>query len=251
MYKKELAQKSENRKSKRSQVAAIAMAGVLSLGAIGAYLTDGDTTTNTFTVGQVTIDLTETNWNPDSVKMILPEEEYAKNPEVTNDGVNSAYVFVEVKVPCANVTTADETGKEVAAAKTQLFNYDVNEGWYLVDSTITDTENTYVYAYGTEEAMTELKAEETTSTAVFDYVRFANINENSELELENLDIVVNAYAIQTTNLNDADSDINGVNTDGKVAAADVWSVVNNARTTDSLSLEQTNEDEATDVKASN
>ena len=67
------------------------------------------------------------------------------------------------------------------------------------------------------------------------------------------EIVVNAYAIQTSNLNDADTTIDGVNNDGKVAAADVWAVVANSRVAD-ISLDadladgtSKTEDEATDI----
>ena len=54
-------------------IAATAMIGVLAIGGISAYFTDGDTATNTFTVGKVSIDLQEPNWNPP--KDITPNQE--------------------------------------------------------------------------------------------------------------------------------------------------------------------------------
>lgn len=236
------------KKNLKVTATALAMVGVLSVGGIMAYFTDGDTATNTFTVGKVEIDLQEPNWDPDDVTQITPEEEFAKDPQVKNTGVNDAYVFVEVKIPCAEVKTAAEDGTVNAAAKTQLFTYDVNDSWKLVDSEETDTLNTYVYAYvGADEATMEaLAAGSVTEEAVFDYVRFANIVEDEGLEGTSPQIVVNSYAIQTQNINDADEDIDGVNNDGKVAPADVWSVLKVQRSNTVLN-DKTGEDVKTDI----
>ena len=38
--------------------------GTMSIGGIMAYFTDGDTATNTFTVGKISIDLQEPEWVP-------------------------------------------------------------------------------------------------------------------------------------------------------------------------------------------
>ena len=54
----------QNKKRMKTMIAATAMIGVLAIGGISAYFTDGDTATNTFTVGKVSIDLQEPNWNP-------------------------------------------------------------------------------------------------------------------------------------------------------------------------------------------
>ena len=49
----------QNKKRMKTMIAATAMIGVLAIGGISAYFTDGDTATNTFTVGKVSIDLQE------------------------------------------------------------------------------------------------------------------------------------------------------------------------------------------------
>lgn len=233
---------------KLKKVGALGLIGCLGVGALGisAYFTDGDTATNVFEVGEVTIDLQEPSWVPPTD--ITPEQEFAKDPQVENIGVNDAYVFVEVKVPCANVATATETGTPVAAAKTQLFTYDVKDGWVLVPAgTVeTDTLNTYVYAYvGDDEATMEAIAAGEVTESVFDYVRFANITEDQGLENQSLEMEINAYAIQTQNINDGKADLDGNNADGKVSPADVWSVVNAQRATtdvDDKANEQVNTD---------
>lgn len=234
MYKKELAQKSENRKSKKSQVAAIAMAGVLAFGGIAAYFTDADTTTNTFTVGNVQIDLQESNWTPPTD--ITPGQEFDKNPLIVNDGINDAYVFMSVTVPYANIVCAEDDGTRLAAADTELFSYDVKDGWIeLTNYMVKDTDAktiTHLYAYCTDDssttqvgdAMTAVAAGATTES-LFDYARFCNVIEDEGLEGTTLDVVVNAYAIQTQNINDAKDALDGDNTDGKVAPTKVWDVL--------------------------
>ena len=72
---------------------------------------------------------------------------------------------------------------------------------------------THLYVYGTETACTELAKDAVTPT-LFDSVTFVNVVEGQELETSANDIVVNAYGIQTT-------DING----GKTNPSDVWSVL--------------------------
>ena len=92
-----------------SLVVALLVIGVI--GASLAYFTDTDNATNTFTVGNVKIDLTEDNWKaPDSV---APGIEYAKDPVVKNVGKNDAYIRVDV-------TVSDWAAFKVAAANHQI-----------------------------------------------------------------------------------------------------------------------------------
>ena len=80
----------QNKKRMKTMIAATAMIGVLAIGGISAYFTDGDTATNTFTVGKVSIDLQEPNWNPP--KDITPNQEIKKDPQIKNDGINDPYM---------------------------------------------------------------------------------------------------------------------------------------------------------------
>lgn len=75
---------------------------LLAIAAVGtlAYFTDKtETKENTFTVGNVSIELTEPNWES-SGKVDAPEvyagEALAKDPTVTNDGANPCFVRVKV-----------------------------------------------------------------------------------------------------------------------------------------------------------
>lgn len=115
----------QNKKRMKTMIAATAMIGVLAIGGISAYFTDGDTATNTFTVGKVSIDLQEPNWNPP--KDITPNQEIKKDPQIKNDGINDAYMFMKVTVPYDNITVVAGDGTKAAAkADTELFSYDVN-----------------------------------------------------------------------------------------------------------------------------
>lgn len=206
-----------NKKQKKALLGSM-LALTLTTGGVLAYLTDTDSETNTFTVGQVEIDLTEPNWKEENGKDVTPLETIAKDPTVTNTGVNDAFVFVEVTVPYANVITAEADGTRNAAADTELFSYTVNEGWVEIGEAQKDTENktvTHVYAYGTETKMTAL-AKDAVTPALFDSVTVANIIENPDLETTTQKIEVVAKAIQTENVNG-----------GKTSPVEVLTVYNN------------------------
>ena len=191
-----------------------------------AYFTDNDSITNTFEYGKVTIEGTEPEW--EEPEDILPNEEFKKDPTITNTGDNPAYVFIEVVVPCANIATVDLDGTKNAAADTELFQYTINNGWTEVGTASHDANtktHTHVYAYAKDGAMTALAT--SAEATVFNAVRAANVVESDDLMGKTKDIVVNYYAIQTTVLNNSDSTNDGTEASGKTAPADVWAVVAN------------------------
>lgn len=81
---------------------------VILIGTINAYFTDGETKTNTFTIGKVKIDLQEPNWTPP--ENITPNQEISKNPQIANTGKNEAFVYLEVHVPRQSIITAEQDG---------------------------------------------------------------------------------------------------------------------------------------------
>ena len=69
------------------------------IGTTLAYFTDTDGKTNTFTVGNVDITLTEPNWDisgAGDAPEVYPGEPLAKDPTVTNDGKNPCFVRIKV-----------------------------------------------------------------------------------------------------------------------------------------------------------
>lgn len=108
------------KKSLISMVVALSLVAVIMVGATLAYLTDTtEKVVNTFTIGNVDIDLDEPSWKPDNAKDLEPGAEIEKDPTVYNTGKNDAYVAVVI-----------DGMKKMAAAG---FAAEVNDGWVLVD----------------------------------------------------------------------------------------------------------------------
>ena len=77
----------------------ICLLAVAVVGGTLAYFTDNDTADNTFTVGNVSIDLTEPNWDASGsidAPQVYPGEALAKDPTVKNDGANPCFVRISV-----------------------------------------------------------------------------------------------------------------------------------------------------------
>lgn len=81
-------------------VAMLCMVAILGVGGTLAYFTADDSATNTFTVGNVQIDLTEPEWDKhgkEDAPEVYPGEALAKDPTVTNIGKNPCFVRVKVE----------------------------------------------------------------------------------------------------------------------------------------------------------
>lgn len=75
---------------------AVAMVAILAIGGTLAYFTDEDDATNTFTIGNVDIDLEE-NFDGDEANL-QPGLDINKDVYVTNTGSNDAYVRVHIAI---------------------------------------------------------------------------------------------------------------------------------------------------------
>lgn len=78
----------------------IALAATAVIGGTLAYFTDDEEATNTFTVGNVDITLTEPNWEgtgSQDAPEVYPGEPLAKDPTVTNSGANPCFVRIKVE----------------------------------------------------------------------------------------------------------------------------------------------------------
>lgn len=201
------------KKSKKIVIACAAVA-VMLVGGAAAYFTATDTATNTWTIGNVAIDLQEPEYDASDKDNIVPGQELDKDPMVENTGTNDAYVFMKLSIPKANVSTVDEDGSLIAQAVQELFSYGISDGWVLVNQVQGAESNTYVYAYGTADECTVLPADGITPVLFKDgKIRFLNIVEGQLGD--SVSIPVTAYAIQTEN----------ITADGSKAPADVWAVV--------------------------
>lgn len=196
MKKKELIFKEER---KKNIVIVLAIMAVMAVGSASAYFTDTENVVNSFTVGNVSVALEEPGWNPENGKNITPNREIAKDPKIVNDGLNDAYVFMEVKVPMAKITTAAQDGSLKAAALQDLFTYEISSDWLKVDEDIDGDIKIYTYAYiGADGNMKALAPDKETSS-LFTAVTFVNAVEG-QLDEKDLTIDVKAMAIQTSDL---------------------------------------------------
>lgn len=199
------------------KLAALALVFCVSATGISAYFTATDTATNNFNVKKVDVQLEEPNYTDN--QDVTPNETIVKDPTVTNIGTTGQFVFLSVKVPYANIITADIDGSRNEAADTELFTWNsseengvinaekttgtgkVNEGWILVRTNdLTDESMVeYIYAYGSTDAMTKLDVDGVTP-ALFESVTMCNAIEGQGLEETEVDIVIDVYAIQDTDL---------------------------------------------------
>ena len=213
---------------KKTITAAVVLMLVLLVGGLVAYFTDTDTKTNTFTIGNVDITLTEPLWDalpksegdaniPDDAEDMMPGEKVTKDPTINNVSTkNDAYVFAKVEVPCTEIVAPETTAKE-------LFSYTVNTGWTELTSAAvacTNGKATHVYYYGTGNSLTKLNkaANDTTptptSSPVFSEVTLLNTLKSTEIPTGNIQVLVTGYGIQADGL-------------ASTTPADVWGYFSN------------------------
>ena len=212
-------------KKKKTIIAAVILLLVITVGGAIAYFTDTEEKTNTFTIGNVDISLSEPNWVetdttpangiPDAAENLMPGQTVLKNPIISNESTkNPAYVFAKIVVPCTTETTSQE-----------IFTYTINtDKWTELSSAgvaCTSGGNaTHVYYYGTSGTLEELAkaADEDTPTptdkAVFDSVTVRSTLKGNEGLTGNKNIVVTGCGIQTEGL-------------ASETPADVWGYFNN------------------------
>lgn len=185
---------------------------VLCIGNTLAFLTDMETKENVFTIGGISISLTEPNWKEADAQNLVPGAVVAKNPTVTNDGKNDAYVFLSVEIPKAEVTV-DKSQSPVTKESKELFSYTLNNGWQEV-TTIDGTDKVkHIYAYASD-ANTMTKLSKSVSATLFENVKLVDFDDLGETN-PNLKINVAAYAIQTENIVEGDN----------ITPLSVWNVV--------------------------
>ena len=165
-----------NAKKKILSVAlAAALAAVAIVGSSLAYFTDRKEATNTLTIGNVKIDLTEPNWEAtgeEEAKEMYPGEAVAKDPTVANIGANPAFVRVKVTWP----------EDVVLSYRTDYQDNRLGENWVY-----NDTDGYFYYSK-------VLDTNETTD-ALFDQIVLSTGTTNGDTTM-NYDVVVAAEAIQ-------------------------------------------------------
>lgn len=164
----------------KKKILALALVVVLAVtavtGATLAYFTDEKEAVNTFTVGNVEIELTEPEWNETGkieAEDAYPGEALAKDPTVENTGANPCFVRI-------SVTNLDQFG----ANSPIIYRTDYEDG-KLGENWVLHTDGYYYYHK-------VLAAGETTDALFDQIVMPVTLTNDAETE----DIVVTAQAVQ-------------------------------------------------------
>ena len=172
-----------------------------------AYLTANDTVTNTFTVGQVAINLDEAKVNPDGTPVanadrvkansykLLPGHTYAKDPTVTVlKGSESSYI--KMTVTFNKATELDDIFAPDGANLTSIFKDYGSDYWIAKGNTENTTANTRTYEFWYKEAVGAPTAD-VKLKALFGSITVPSTINNDQLKtIAGMTITVNAYAIQ-------------------------------------------------------
>lgn len=226
---------SEYMKRKKFAKAAVLCICILGIVAVVTFAVsmNSEEVDNRFTYGNVSILLTEVNFNNpanEAKKVMTPLSKVDKDPVIVNNGKNDAVVFLKVEIPKAEVDVVDETTNRVITPKEsrQLFDmittYQVQkvvdgetqtveedckqvreENWKLISKDDTSAEKvTYIYGYNKVLKVNKNVEGDTDymTSPLFDKIQLINILETDLATLpKNVgNINVYAYAIQADNI---------------------------------------------------
>ena len=173
-------------------IGATAIAGTL------AYFTDTDLKTNTLTVGDVDITLTEPTWTDnggsETARDIVAGRVIYKDPTITlEEGSVNSYVGMTISMPEAFYEKSSLSG-----AGDAIFTININEGWTLVKITEGDIV-TLAYVFD------EIRAAGENTTALFNTISVANTATAADFALlgDTFNIDAKAYATQAETFTDA------------------------------------------------
>ena len=110
-------------KKRRILIIAAAAACAVTLvvvGVIRAYFTEVEVKENKITIGNISINLTEGSFDPETTYPVVPGSVVEKAPNIANDGNRDEFVLMTVTVPKAQVTLLDESGSNKGNPKTGL-----------------------------------------------------------------------------------------------------------------------------------
>lgn len=172
-----------------------------------AYLTSQDEVKNTFTVGQVAINLDEAKVNPDGTQVanadrvkansykLLPGHTYTKDPTVTVlKGSESSYI--KMTVTFTKAKELDAIFAPNGAELTSIFKGYDSANWIAKGNTKNTTANTRTYEFWYKAAVGAPDAD-VALDALFDFITVPNDITGKQLAtIQGMKITVNAYAIQ-------------------------------------------------------
>ena len=209
------------RKNMKKKLLIMSVAMVLvcafAVGMTIAYLTDHETVTNTFTVGNVQIKLDEAKVDvygvpqgspaprvPENTYKLIPGHTYTKDPTVTVlSGSEESYIKMTVTVTKSDVL--DAIFGTDGADLTSIFK-DYNPANWIYKGNTEDTENhTRTYEFWYKETV-DAREDAVKLEPLFTSIVVPDFITGDQLaELQTMTITVNAYAIQADGFADAEA----------------------------------------------
>ncbi|RZT01181.1 SipW-dependent-type signal peptide-containing protein [Cuneatibacter caecimuris] len=193
-------------------VICVCVTGFGSVYLTNAYLTDKHSVSNTFTIGDLLIDLKEPAWEglpdkdgdgvPDIADGILPNTTVPKDPTVIHISGVSAYIYLEVTVPREDLQLVENQSMVTSPQLMDVYQYVINDGWTEISRQVSDKESKYLYAYTNKELSVGEK-----TIPLFNEVYYPNVLEGTLPEGEHQNIQIKAYAIQSKYLDVIQGDV--------------------------------------------
>ena len=232
---------------------------------IGAYLTDTDTKSDVYTVGNVQAEIVSVgDMETANVGALLPNTVHQYERAATNTGINDAYVFMTVTIPVIDTYQSAEDGSNAGTTNyIQLFApEEISSEWKLVDTGLLEMSSiysadmfdldydhdthfvinatddgdllavTYIYGYIGDNADGSLKAlasGETTAN-LFDELTVANFsNYRSFVDINGFSVITEGNLPSAGEVSTKLYAIQSNHVDGGINDVNgVWAVVNNA-----------------------
>lgn len=170
----------------------------LIIGGSLAYLTDDATVTNTFTMGDIDISLTEPAWVPEDGLSMLPGDNTPKDPTVTAvDGDSYMRLVVEL-VDTTSGTVITDTGRIALILAT--INNGASVGFNTTDFTldaVNSTDGVLYYNYN------GIFTETSTATLFTNIIVPISYDRDDVTDMGSFSIRMTAQAIQSDNFADA------------------------------------------------
>lgn len=163
-----------------------------SSGITSAYLHSyPDTLYNVVSADVVNVRLTEPDWDPERASGLTPGSVVPKNPCAVNIGNHDAWIFLRLSIPIRHIALVNvDSRRREEAGDTPLFSFAASDGWQLIQQSVSNGAQHYVYGY-----KTLVKPQEQTQ-ALFEKVTLVPYLEGELSDKEKLQIPLEAAAVQ-------------------------------------------------------
>ena len=145
-----------------------------------------ETVCNSFTPGQIRIELTEPSFT-DGCR-IWPGSHTKKDPRIRNTGTHPVVAFMEIDVPFAEAVI--QAGQQEMISSQPLFSFRIPDTWKYLSEKSQEHEKTLIYGY------TKLLKPEDETEPLFEELVTASYPEGNPAQDTSLSVPVRARAVQ-------------------------------------------------------